>query len=139
MWKKAAWQTWLISMYLMSSFVKIPIFFKSGKLLKRWLQCAQYGVLIRKSRKSLYKTFLGSNFSSHIVVWNLWISFSGEKANQPTCLTLLTCFYIRVHIQYRKIKMAIFTVYLCWMARSHFFSPNTLSTLKSVDALVYKY
>lgn len=139
--RKAAWQTWLIFVYLMSSFVKIPFFFffKSGKLIKRWFQYAQYGVLTWKSKKSLCKTFLGSNFSSHIVVWNLWRSFSGKKTNQPTCLNLLTCVYIRVHIQYRKIKMAVFTVYLCWMAWSHFFSPNTLSALKSVDALVYKY
>lgn len=70
-----------------------------------------WGAYSEEQEKSFHD-FPGLKFSfSYCGLKPVKIILWGE--NKSTNLLELRCIYIRVHIQYRKIKMAIFTVYLC--------------------------
>lgn len=62
--KKAAWQTWLIFVYLMSSFVKIPFFwfFLIWEADKKMVAiCSVWGAYLEEQEKSL-QDFPGLKF-----------------------------------------------------------------------------
>ena len=105
----------------MSSFVSVEIL-SIFLYLGNWLKDGYMYIYIYSSVWGAYweeqekLSFLGLTSSSHIVLWNLWRSFSGEKTDQPTCLNLLTCIYITVHIKYRNIQkwQYILFIYAEW-------------------------
>lgn len=73
--------------------------------------CSIWGAYWEEQEKSL-QDFLGLKFEfSYCGLKPVKIILWGE--NKPTNLLEFTCIYIRVHIQQRKIKMAIFTIHLC--------------------------